>query len=225
MRTLSCVAAVAGLGLVVGSASAGVRMTHVYQFSTDSSGNAAGGQLWDTLNGGSFAIWVSVNGTPINGSSNIGDATVDFELTQGSYQFEIWGQPGNASTIAFAGMNLFFEDSGAPGISVFAQATASMGDSPSIAAYGGNSTWAPSGIVPGAGSLSYVDTDSGLTVSLVDYFYANPNVFNQDVVSSSVRTPGGGPDYYGRFTLRVVPAPATVAPLAGLVLAMVRRNR
>ncbi|MEM7755930.1 MAG: hypothetical protein AAF297_09880 [Planctomycetota bacterium] len=222
-------ALVTGVALITGvghaDASAGVRLTDVYQFSTASNGAAAGGQLWDTRPDTTFTIWVSANGQALNGAEPAAsDPTVDFEMEAGSYSFQIWGQVGGAGSLAHAGMNLFFGDSGAPGISVFAAARADMGVAPAISA-NSSSTPTPAGSQAGSGSLSYFDASSGLTVTMTDWFYANPNVFNVDQVQGYSRTPGAGPDFYGEFTLRVVPVPGTAASLVAAGLLMVRRRR
>ena len=221
-HTLVCLGALAALAA---SAGAGVRLTDVFQFSTFANGQPFGGQLWDTEPGPTFGIWLSVDGVPINGVAPTTDAGIDVELTPGSYAFQMWGAVGSAGLIPHAGMNLFFGDSPTAGISVVAEARSDMGHVPVIMANDFARTPTPAGNGPASGALSYFDADSGLTVSLVDYFYANPQVFNDDQVQGFDRVPGGGPDFYGEFTLRVIPAPASGLAIVGMAVHGLRRRR
>ncbi len=207
------------------SASAQLRLTDVFQFSTASNGAASGGQLWDTEQGGSFGIWVSANGNRLNGQAgDTGNQTLDFEMSEGVYNFQIWGQVGSAGSLGFAGMNLFFGDSAEASISVFAESQNSPGPVPSFMANTSASTFGPPGSSNAAsGSLSFADGD--LTATLTSYFYAAPHIFGLDEGSGFNRAPGGGPDFYGEFTLEVVPAPATTAFIAGAGLLASRRRR
>ena len=225
MKQLAFAVTVGSMVVAAGQASGDLFVTDLFQFSANASGAAAGGQLWDTRTGGSFAIWVSVNGTPINGTPDTGDASIDHKLAPGSHVFEIWGQPGSASAVSFGATNLFFNGSIMPGISVFAEAMNDPMTTPSFFANASPSTLGPGGGVAGAGSLSYSDAGTGYTVTLVDYFFANPAAFGVDTGIGNIRTPGGGADFYGGFTLRVIPSPATSVALLGLGGALARRRR
>ena len=192
MRLTTCIAITAGL-VAAANASAQLRLTNVFQFSTSVTGEASGGQLWDTVQGGSFAIWVSANGDRLNGQAGqTSSQTIDFEMTQGVYNFQIWGQVGNAGAIPFGGMNLFFDDSSDAAISVFAEARNDFAPAPDFFANAHPRTFGPAGITPASGSLSF--SSGGLTATLTSYFYANPTVFSLDEGSGFNRVPGGGPD-------------------------------
>lgn len=226
MSTHRPLALAAALACAASAAHAGVSLTDVFQFSTSPTGQPAGGQLWDTNGGNSFTIWLSANGSPINGiAPDTGNPSITYDLTPGSHSFQMWGQVGSAGAIPHAGMNLFFGGDSAPSISVFAAARGDMGPPPPIAANSDPGTFGPAGTTPGSGTLSYFDAGSGLTVTLVDYFYANPQVFDDDSVQGRDRTPGRGADYYGEFTLRVVPAPASAAMLGVFGVTAARRRR
>ncbi|MEN0021546.1 MAG: hypothetical protein AAF747_11775 [Planctomycetota bacterium] len=204
-----------------GVASAQPMLTDLFQFSANSTGNASGGQIWDTRSGGTFAIWISANGTPINGVSSLTAAEINYPLTAGVHEFRMWGQPG--SVLPFFAANLFFDGSTTPGISAFAATTTSVSTTPPTQTNFATSTLGPVGSPAAAGTLTF--TSGTFTVTLSDYFYAIPSVFGEDVGTSSTRTPGGGADFVGGFTLTVVPAPASAALLGGVGLLAIRRRR
>lgn len=79
------------------------RLTGAIQFSTESTGTASGGQIWNTLGGDQwYDLWLALNPEttlPVNGPSDA-QAGIDIPLEAGnSYTFYIFGQPGAASPI------------------------------------------------------------------------------------------------------------------------------
>ncbi len=225
MRMLHVQIAGLAVAIVATHASAQIRLTNVFQFSTSATGDVSGGQLWDTVQGGSFAIWVSADGERLNGK--LGETsiqTVDFLMSEGVYNFQIWGQVGSAGAIPFAGMNLFFDDAVEAGISVFAESQNAPGPAPAFMANSSASTFGPfGGSGAASGSLSF--ESGGLTATLTSYFYAAPQIFGLDEGSGFNRVPAGGDDFYGEFTIQVVPAPASAALLGGAGLLAARRRR
>ncbi len=205
--------------MIFGGSAAATTLSGLTEFSTDASGNAAGGQLWNTL-GGDFIFNLYVAPGPIaanNAFVNHGDGaltSIDIPLTMGANTFSIFGQPG--ADTGHAALNLFFNGNGSiPGISVFA-ATQTGALEPSFAANGGTTLALALGAfvsVPGANTLSFVDGSN--TITLTDDFWAIPSVFNLDRVSAFNDSPSGTSNFVGQFTLTVsgptpVPEPSTL---------------
>jgi hypothetical protein len=189
-------------------------LTGAVQFSTNSSGTASGGQVWNTLSGdGYWDLWLAQNPdatSPVNGPSDA-QAGITIPLVEGnSYKFYIFGQPGCCVPLSFNGLNLFFDgNNSTPGISAFGTTNGS-GFLPD-----GNTTLTLQGTsVAGSGSTSY--SSGGVVVVLNGYDWHAPATPPGDVSQAKVFSPGGGPDYFGSFTLQVFPAATlTISPASG----------
>lgn len=192
--------------LVPFSAYAQTTLTGAIQFSTNSSGAFSNGQVWYTnnaVNGNCcYALWLALNPdatSPVNGPSDA-QAGISIPLQAGnSYTYYIFAQPGCCS-FSYNGLNLFFDgNNSAPGISVFG-ALNNSGFLPNS-----SSTLTLQGApVPGSGSTIY--RSSGVIVVINSYDLNIPQTQPGDVCQGYVFSPGGGPDYFGSFTLQVWPA-------------------
>ena len=200
-------------------------ITGLTNFSTDASGGASNGQIWNTQAGdGFYNLYVapSASGSLFN-SGNSASTSVAMSLSPGTNTFFLFGEPGSEQS-HFA-LNLFFNgNNSAPGISVFAAQDDEI--SPAYPAFSANSnastlTLAVVGGVGGAGTLVFVDGST--VVTLTNYSWSRPAVFQTDRVSGFDSSPSGANDFVGQLTLQVrisdtaVPEPAT-ALLLGLGL-------
>lgn len=237
VKILATVIAMATL-LAVQHTSAQVTLTGISSFSTDSSGNASGGTVWNTLGGDSTVDLFLIAGTNysagsfINGPSDA-QAAINIPLTTGIYTYVMI--PGQSLTSANFGMNLFFDGNNAtPRISVFGPTqTNASPPYPSFGPDGSASTFTlASSTVMGANSLSYQDGNTLIT--LTDFRWTPASVYNIDRVTSSPGNPGfvgadGHSDSVGLFTLDVttVPEPQSIALMAlgAGALMIVRRKK
>lgn len=176
-------------------------LTGAIQFSTNSSGGAFGGLLWNTFGGDSYYdLWLAQNPDatlPVNGpSDNLASINIPLEVGN-SYRFHIFGQPGPGIITGFNGLNLFFDgNSSTPGISAVG-ATNHLGFLSN-----GNSTLTLQGTsVAGSGRTFY--SSGGIVVVLSGYGWNTPAIPPGDVCQAFVFSPGGGPDYFGSFALQV----------------------
>ncbi len=192
----------AGGGMIFGGSAAASTLSGLTEFSTDANGNSFGGQVWNTL-GGDFIFNLYVAPGPIatnNAFVNHGNgalASINIPLAAGANTFSIFGQPGGDT--GHAALNLFFNGNNSmPGVSVFA-ATRTGALEPSFAANGGTTLTLAGGSVPGANTLSFVDGSN--TITLTDYFWATPSVFNLSRVSAFDDSPSGTSNFVGQFTL------------------------
>ncbi len=205
-------------------------LTGAFSFGCDSSGNVTT-QSWSTGWGGpEYRLWFTPGtpgGTPdgltssfINGpTSNL--SGINIPLSPGVNQFTIFAQPGLA--LGYDGFNLFFNGDDLPDISVFAPVRTGV----TVPAFSPNSAPNTAGIdmttgttifpVPGSGSLTF--NDGTETITLTNFFWAVPSVYNVDRASGYTSTPGGQADFIASFTLDVtsVPEPSSLV-LGGLAL-------
>ena len=216
LRGMLLPGALASLLGLAGVPASAQSLTGAMLFSTNSTGAASGGSFWNTRSGDfAFNLWLQQGGTFVNGPSDA-QAGISVPLTPGVYTYSLYGEPG-AST-GFDGINLFFDNAAAPSLSAFGPtqtgATPSTFDddgSPQTLALDTTST-------PGAGALSF--QQGGNTVTLTDFTWAVPTVFNTDQVSAFTATPSGADDFVGSLTLNVtgpaaaVPEPSPCALLA-----------
>lgn len=202
--------------------------------------NAAGhyiGNGWDTTGGNGAAnlyLFTAQNdaGSFVN-SGNGAATSIHQDLSNaGTYTFYFRADGGGFNwPTPSAGLNLFFNGAGAPGISA-SVAFNTANTTPT--AYGHSSL----GIinvddVPGANSLSFVSGKNTVTLSNFTWFdYSNPAVPNAkpDLVGVFDNTPNGVSDYSGMFTVRVaaVPEPEQWAMMLGgvaLLGAFAKRRR
>lgn len=179
-----------------------VTLSGAVQFSTNSTGGASGGQVWSTnpVSGVCcYALWLALNPdatSPVNGPSD-GQSSISIPLHAGnSYTYYIFAQP--SLTFSFNGLNLYFDgNNSVPAISAFGVLNGS-----SFQADSGKTFTLTGATVAGSGKTFY--TSSGVTVVLNGYNLNMPGTL--DVCQAYVFSPGGGPDFYGSFTLQVFPA-------------------
>lgn len=202
----------------VPSANAQVNLTDITTYQVDGNGNASGGQLWDTIAGGNFDVFV-IRGADVNGAIiNGGTRTLSETLSNGTFTYTLLMEPGTYNP--GGGLSLFF-GSGTPGST----------DDPGISAWAPfNTTLTPPN--SGAGTNIYDpfgngDQGAGLTFTAGNGTAATINslrFFNSGVdrVSPSAATPSGGQDFAVQFTLTVsgtsagaAPEPGTLALLGG----------
>jgi len=178
-------------------------LTGAIQFSTNSRGAFYGNQSWNTLGGDlAWNLWLAHNrdaSSPINGPSDQ-QAGINVSLSAGSkYRFFIFGAPD--ASIQFNGINLFFDgDNSTPGISVY-EPTNSRHFVPNNNI--GTRTLA-GGLVTGSGKTFYATGD--VVVVLTDYIWNAPATPSGDVCQAFTFAAGGGPSFFGSFTLRAFPA-------------------
>jgi hypothetical protein len=156
---------------------------------------------------------------------------IDINLNvPGTYSFTALGDAfnGETYTTGIAGLNLFFDGNDInPGISVFAPVnTTSAANFPTIAAIASSQSTATLdpltlGLAPGAGSLSFVD--GGSLITLTEFRESAPNIFNVDRVSGFDIGSNGQSDGVIEFTLQVsgtaVPEPSTFT-MSSILLGM-----
>ena len=196
----------AALLLIPLSAYPQTTLTGAIQFSTNSSGAASGGLLWNTLGGDSYYdLWLAQNPDatlPVNGpSDNLASINIPLEAGN-SYKFYIFGQPGPGIITGFNGLNLFFDgNNSVPGISAFGM-TKGSGFLPNS----GSTLTLQGTAVSGAATTSY--SFAGVIVVLSGYDWNTPATPPGDVCQSFVFSPGDVADFFGSFTLQVWPAAA-----------------
>lgn len=191
------------LSIPLANASAQVYLTGVEVFSTDSSGNWTGPDIWDTYSGGNYEIWIQSGGVFLNGPSDP-QVQPNIQLASGVQSFALNADPG--SDWSSFGINLFFNGAVTPSISAFGPMLTAAGPH-SFAADGAAIT---PGIpnttrVPGSGTLSFVS--GGQLVTLTDFYWATPSVYNQDLVGEYSTGADGQMDYVGGVSLSVTPVP------------------
>lgn len=219
MRTL-VLTLIAGLASL-GSLSAAT-LTGATLFASNSQG-LTNLEVWNTQGGDLiFNLYLLDGATALNSGNGAGASINIPLLTPGTYTFNYRAQPGVQTPTHF-GLNLFFGgDGNTPGISAVVNANGST-----FAANSSILTHRLDGlpIVPGAGTLEYVEGDYRVKLTALSHERAGGNT-----VGSFTSTPGilGGNDYRGSFTLQVdLPEPSTYLMLGmGLVgLAALRRRR
>jgi hypothetical protein len=182
-----------------------VRLTGAIQFATNSSGAFSENQSWNTLGSEPcWNLWVTRNSdasSPINGPSD-SQAGINISLDAGSkYQFYTFGAPD--LSIRFNGLNLFFDGNGSiPGISVLA-ATNSSHFRPN---YNGGTRTLAGDTVAGSGTTAY--RGHNVTAVLTEYIWNAPTASQPDVCQAFSFAPGGGPSFFGSFTLEIFPVAA-----------------
>jgi hypothetical protein len=185
------------------------------KFSTDSSGTASGGHLWNTLGGdGVWNLYV-IQGPAGGPFVNTGDGpstSINIPLATGTHTFTLHGDY-SAVTWSHMGLNLFFAgDNTNPRISVFG-ANGVLGGTRT-----GNTTYTLAGaLTPGANAVSCIT--AGYRVTLSNFLY-RAAVTGSDRVSSHDSVPDGVDDNLITFTLAVEPfepVPALTATGIGLL--------
>lgn len=219
-----------GLILPLGQVLAQPRLTDVTVFTTDSSGGYGGYNVWDTRpttsNPDTYITFIQSGppGGPFLTGPSAANAQPNISLSPGSSSFTLFGYPG-FNTLYF-GMNLFFNGSTTPSISVYGPALAAPGPH----AFSANASLftippgpfgasGPTQFIPGSGTLSF--SSGGEQITLTDFYWALPSVYNLDMVGPYSTGATGTYDFVGGITLSVSPVPEPGMSLwsLGLVLA------
>jgi hypothetical protein len=199
---------------------ADVILTGLTAFDSNSSGALGPSNRWNTTPGDITAnLYLTLANVGMNGDlANSGDRSSlppNLSLTLGDHQFFVFAGLG-VNQPRF-GMNFFFDNSSAAGISVFAQRnTLASGPFPAFLADSSNDTLGlTDNVIPGAAKLSYLS--NGELVTLEQFIWSTPTTYSLDRVSAFAAVPDSQSDFVASFTLRVsaVPEPAAT----GLVLA------
>ncbi|MBZ5590464.1 MAG: hypothetical protein LAO05_18085 [Acidobacteriia bacterium] len=202
MRIASNLALAGVVLLVTSAATAQPTLTGMVQFSTDSAGSAVGGQVWNTLAGGAWNLYV-IQGPAGGPFVNTGDGpttSIAIPLPIGTHSFTLNSDYSNVA-VPYMGLNLFFAgDNTNPRISVFG-ADGVLGG----AATGGNTFTLAASPIPGANTLSF--TTDNYRVTLSDFLYS-ANVASSDRVQPFDSSPNGRNDNLVTFTLTVEALPA-----------------
>ncbi|WP_293116431.1 MULTISPECIES: PEP-CTERM sorting domain-containing protein [Moorena] len=197
-------------------------LTGLIEFLTNGSGST-GLAVWDTGADRDWDLFVTNDGEYGDFINDPTTRKIDFELTKGIHTFTIYGDGRSfLANQSHYGLNLFFNgETTNPGISVFGELAKSTDSDPTFSANSSGSTRGLDGsIVPGSGTLSFID---GLTtVTLTDYIYQAPNVQQKNRVGTHSIGSNSYLDMVGQFTLNVetrnldstsVPEPVSVLGL------------
>ena len=190
----------------LGRASGQTYLTDITIFSADAAGDWVGPDIWTTRPNSTYDIWIQ-SGAPggpfLNGPASA-TSQPDISLSPGVDTFTLLAEPG-ADYTQF-GINLFFNGSLTPSISAYGTMLTAPGQAHVFAANNSLGTAAPIGpTTPGAGALSAVIGSK--VVTLTDFFFATPSVYNLDMVGGYSTGPDGVNDYVGGITFSVMPVP------------------
>ncbi|AFZ11128.1 hypothetical protein Cri9333_0128 [Crinalium epipsammum PCC 9333] len=208
LSTLSTTFIAGSIALFTVSKAQSTSLTGLIIFSTDKSGSASGGQIFNTRGGRGddfYNVWVQQNGKFINGLDE-GNVPINISLDiPGVYTFKMYGEP--TFEFGYFGLNLFFNGNNTkPGISVFAPINTLPASPITSFSVNSNANTLPlaglaESAVPGAGTLCFVDKST--MVTLTSYKWSSSNVENIDLVSPFSAHPSGSNDFTGEFTLTV----------------------
>ena len=188
-------------------------LTGAFGFTCNASGNESDNEQWDTLSTGRiWNLWFSAGvpgGSPdglsspiLNGPSNA-QVAISFSLQPGTNDYTFFAAY-NDHVLSDHGINLFFNGRTAPSISAKAATRTTNAPLPDFTANGAPSTYALNGShTNGAGTLTLADED--WVVTLTQYFWAHPTVFQSDRVTRgiTVALPDGTTDFVGQLSLIV----------------------
>jgi len=229
LRNHRIITLAAALLLPLGHAAAQVQLTDITLFTTDSAGNYAGYDTWDTMPTNAVPdtynlfIQKGAPGGPFLTGPSSAAAQPNISLPLGANSFSLFGFPGFETT--YYGINLFFDGATNPSISAFAPISTSSGahsfsvdNSATTLSVGPFGSDGISQTVPAAGTLSF--TYGGERITLTDFYWDAPSVNNMNVVGpwSTGADPSGRPDNVGGISFSVVPVPEPALPLWGLAL-------
>jgi len=227
-RTLLLISA---LVLPLASASGQIQLTDITLFSADAAGNWTPPDIYETRYNENFDIWIQ-SGAPggpfLNGPTSA-NAQPNISLPLGVNTFTLLADPGADNSLF--GINLFFNGSVTPSISAYGPMLTAQGPH-SFVADGAQYTASPTpnlgDTYPGAGTLSAVFGNELIT--LTDFFFATPSVYNLDLVGQYSTGSDSQNDYVGGITFSVTPVPEpqfslwAIGLLAGAI-AVHRRTR
>jgi hypothetical protein len=189
-----------------------ITLTGAIQFSTNATGAAYGGLLWNTLGGDSYYdLWMSLGpdaASAVNGPSDA-QAGISIALKAfNGYVYYIYGQPGPGIVTGFNGLNLFFDgNNSTPGISAFGATNSSD------YLRNGSTTFTLQGTAAAGSGTNFYSAD-GVTVVLTGYNWNAPATPPGDVCQAFLFAAGDGPDYYGSVTLEAYPAATLTSNLS-----------
>jgi hypothetical protein len=142
-------------------------------------------------------------------------------LSVGANSFTLNADPG--VDVSLIGISLFFNGASTPSISAFGPMLTAPGPHNFVADGAVATPGLPSAsLVPGAGALSFVS--GGELVTLTDFFWATPSIYNQDLVGTYSTGADGLSDYVGGITVSVISVPEpqvalwAIGLLAGLTM-------
>ena len=188
------------------------QLTDVAVFTTDSSGHYGGYDIWDTRPTNSapdtYIIFIQAGGSGclfLTGPS-AANSRPNISLSPGSNSFRLFSEPG--FNTPYYGINLFFNGSTTPSISAYAPELMTAGPHTFYANSASNTppsgpfgTPGPTHFVPGAGTLAF--DYCGERITLTDFYWAQPSVYNTDQVGPWSTGPNGVNDFVGGITLSV----------------------
>ena len=202
---------VASLPLSGRATSTSVRLTDITVFSTYSDGSFAEYEVWETRPAENFVVWMQQgeSGGPFLTGPTDANAQPNISLNPGANGFRLLATKSSDPYASF-GINLFFNGSLTPSISAFGPMLTSSLDPHSFAPDGASFTpatdWSPSlHSIPGAGTLTCIIGNQQIT--LTDFFWASPTVYNLDSVGTSTTGPDGALDYVGGINLSITTVP------------------
>lgn len=211
-------------------------LTGAVAFGTNSNGRTNVLESFWNTNGGDlpFNLYLSTDVDWVNAGDGSG-TSLNIPLLPGANTFRLFAQPG-VVPLAFIGLNLFFDGSTTPSISVFTQPNSFSATGANLTPDSSNNTRGLTGfsIVPGAGTLGSADlqltafnwyrplrdpdpTDS-ITSPVGNYVAPYNNA--PDCPLCFLGIEGGLPDERGYFTITATPEPASVV-LAGSAFMMI----
>jgi hypothetical protein len=211
------------------SASGQIQLTDITIFSADAAGNWVPPDICETRFNENDDIWIQ-SGAPggpfLNGPTSA-TAQPNISLPLGMSTFTLLTSPQDNESLF--GINLFFNGSTTPSISAYGPLLTAQGPH-SFVADGATETAAadPTGYgqhFPGAGTLSAVFGNELIT--LTDFFYASPSVYNLDLVGPFSTGPDGQNDNVGGITFSVtsVPEPQLSLWIIGLLTGIIALQR
>jgi hypothetical protein len=192
-------------------------LTDVVVFGADNTGNWFGQpDIYDTRPNGNWEIWIqndsdndSATNRFLNGPTNA-NVRPDIELSLGTNSFRLLGAA--ALDNPYFGINLFFNGSTRPSISVYAPMLTDAQQPNFIAVDNAPNTPKPfpsynTGYsFPGAGTFSFIYNNELIT--LTDFYWATPSVFDLDLVGEYSIGADGAADSVGGITIIVSPISA-----------------
>src|SRR5438105_1798397 len=176
-------------------------LTGAILYSADSTG-AYGNQVWNTAGGPTdfFYNLYLKDGIAFVNSDNASSVSINIALA-GVQPFDLFAQDAGFR-FQYVGLNLFFDGSITPGISLLAQVddpthTFGINSSSSTPAFD-STDLSHTHVTPAAGSASF--SANGLTTLATHFLLQSPEAYAQDQVSQFNNVPGGlGPGYNNDF--------------------------
>jgi hypothetical protein len=196
---------------LLATTSRSVDLTGAWIFSCDATGQRSGAPAWDTVPGdGVFNIWIASGLPEKGGLTNLflngpdeQSGSPNLTLHSGTNHFTLFATALSGTTLDHAALNLFLNGHVAPDISVFAPPRTSA----AVPAFQVNNASATPNLngsfVPASGKTNFID---GLfTVTLTEFSFAMPSLYQIDRVNAIATTSDQLLDFVGTLTLVVSP--------------------